>query len=213
MSNKPVNFYHGAKGTFKIKLWMQNNSYVKDHSFKEIKQALNDGFLPYIVDTETGSYYQLSSSGDNVISFSDTSWRINITSEDNINWIENIADMVIASNNYEVAYRKTSGTTLAANSVTSVTLSPYPANTEVPSWYHSKEIKSYAVALSTSAMTAGISIVGINCDETNHTVSFNILNPSSSSVSLTPLAIGYEVIYKQFYLDVPYEDNEENMSS
>lgn len=49
MSKKPVNFYQGAKGTYRIDIIETEGGTKATHAFNEIKQAIEDGFLPYCV--------------------------------------------------------------------------------------------------------------------------------------------------------------------
>lgn len=65
MSKKPVNFYQGAKGTFKDEIIGSTSGevtvYKATHTYEEIKQAIADGFVPYCVikegETGVGYYY------------------------------------------------------------------------------------------------------------------------------------------------------------
>lgn len=73
MSNKPVNFYQGAKGTFRIDIvshTVEGETVRKaTHTYEEIKQAIEDGFLPYcVMKSNTGvDYFYLIYESDTLV--------------------------------------------------------------------------------------------------------------------------------------------------
>lgn len=71
MSKKPVNFYQGAKGTFRIDLIGNDDALKVTHTYKEIMQAIKDGFIPYFIrETDRVYYYFLNSYSDATLIFS-----------------------------------------------------------------------------------------------------------------------------------------------
>lgn len=205
MSKKPVNFYQGAKGTFRIdivkrmihpSLPMMTRA---THTYDEIKQAIEDGFIPYCIfkDGPSDSYYYLSAKEGST----------------NLHFIGEYDDVIIDSDGVEIrekesgdsggsvpqllhdlktiSYTKTTQTTIPANASTSVTLTRQSGN--IPSEYDFKAITGVSVGDSL------VSINGINTSNAQQ-ISMQIINNTSSEIVIPANTITIEIKYIKFLL-------------